>query len=74
MIRPGCLAVLILAGCSAPETGADAWAGDPDRARRVVADCDRGGNRRDCEAARAGLAEARRRDRMAAYAEHFGEP
>ncbi|MBJ7317165.1 MAG: hypothetical protein KYX67_00130 [Brevundimonas sp.] len=68
------LALLILAGCSAPEAGPDAYVGDPERARRVVADCARGVARRDCDAARAALAEARRRDRMAAYAETFGDP
>lgn len=74
MIRQGCLTVLILTGCSQPQAGADTFNRDPDRVRHVVAHCDRDLNRRECETARAGLAEARRRDRMAAYAERFGEP
>ncbi|WP_339870548.1 hypothetical protein [uncultured Brevundimonas sp.] len=41
---------------------------------RTIADCDAGERRRDCTAAREGLAEARRRERMDAYARTFGEP
>lgn len=74
MIRSRRLALLVLAGCSAPEAGTDVYAADPERARRVIADCARGVARRDCETARAGLAEARRRARVAAYAETLGDP
>lgn len=70
MIRPSLLAILLLAGCSQPEAAPDA---DPGRARRRVADCDRRLAHADCDAARARLAEARRRERMAAYAETMRE-
>jgi len=50
-----------------PRTHAvEAFAADPERARRTVAACDPGRVHPDREAARAGLAQARRRERMAA--------
>jgi hypothetical protein len=69
MIRPALLALLTVVGCSQPEPVADPHAADPDRTRRIVADCGRGFARPDCETARARAAEARRSRRMAAYAE-----
>lgn len=74
-MRLGCLlGVLALAACSPPERDAAAFAAEPETALRVVADCDAGARRSDCAAAREGLAEARRRDRMDAYARTFREP
>lgn len=64
-------AAVLLAGCSAPERSVEAFAGDPESAERVVAACDAGRVRRDCEQARRGLAEAGRRERMAAYERAF---
>ncbi|WP_066625577.1 hypothetical protein [Brevundimonas vesicularis] len=68
------LGVLALAACSPPERDAAAFAAEPEAALQVVADCDAGAHRSDCAAARGGLAEARRRDRMDAYARTFREP
>jgi hypothetical protein len=45
-----------------------AFAADREAAKAVIAACDAGRTRRDCETARRGLAEARRRDRLAVYA------
>ena len=61
------LPALALLGCSAPPSDPEAFAADPERARRVVMLCDGGDRRRDCDAARRGLAEAERRARMAGY-------
>ena len=68
------LGIISLAACSPPPPDAKAFADDPDAAVRAVADCDAGTRRPDCAAAREGLAESRRRDRMDAYARTFGEP
>jgi hypothetical protein len=68
------LGIVALAACSPPPRDAKAFADDPDAAVRAVADCDAGARRPDCAAAREGLTEARRRDRMEAYARTFGEP
>ena len=65
------LAAATLGGCDAPALTAETFAAEPDRARAVVADCDAGRRRTDCDAARAGLAEARRRARMAVYRSNF---
>jgi hypothetical protein len=65
------LAVAALAGCGAPDRAAGEFTASPEAARAVVAACDAGRRRSDCEAARAGLAEARRRERMAAYEKSF---
>lgn len=72
MIRGLLLGLAILvSGCDAlPRTAAD-FAAAPATAREVVAACDGGRPRPDCDAARAGLAEARRRERMAAYETAF---
>lgn len=71
---PGLFWLLSLAACSPAERDAAAFAADPEAAVRTIADCDAGERRRDCTAAREGLAEARRRERMDAYARTFGEP
>ncbi len=60
--------------CSAPERTASDFADDPAAAVETVADCEAGVRRADCSAAREGLAEARRRERMDAYARTFREP
>lgn len=65
------LAALVAAGCTAPARSVDDFAADPEAARRVVAACDAGRTHTECEAARRGLAEARRRARMAAYEQAF---
>lgn len=70
----GAFGLLTLAGCSSPERDVAAFVADPDAAVRTVADCEAGARRSDCEAAREGLAEARRQERMNAYARTFGEP
>lgn len=70
-MRTALLAALALAACSPEPRTAEAFAADPAAARRVAAACDAGERRGDCAAARAGLAEARRRERMAAYRRAF---
>jgi len=70
-VRALLLAVLLLGACSPAPRTADAFAADPVAARATVAACDAGERRGDCAAARAGLAEARRRERMAAYRRAF---
>jgi hypothetical protein len=60
-----------LAGCSAPDRTAEKFAADPDAAARVVAACDAGRTETECDAARRGLAEARRDARMGAYEQAF---
>jgi len=69
--RIALLAVLGLIGCSAPERTAADFAADPQGAAKLVADCDAGRIGDDCEAARRGLAEARREARMRAYERAF---
>jgi hypothetical protein len=72
VIRAAILAATAaLAGCGAPERSVTEFAADPETAERVVADCDAGRARRDCESARRGLADTRRRERMAAYERAF---
>ncbi len=68
------LVFAILAACSPPPQDAGTYARTPENAARVVADCDAGRRTRDCVTARQGLAEARRRERMAVYARTFREP
>ncbi len=68
------LACAALAACSPPLRDADAFARERETAARVVADCDAGRVRRDCLAARKGLAESGRRERMAVYARAMREP
>lgn len=65
------LMILSLAGCGAPVRTAGDFAADPEEAARVVADCDAGHEEGECEAARRGLAEARREARMRAYERAF---
>lgn len=60
-----------LAACEPDARTVEAYAADPGAARQVEADCVRGRRRADCEAAWAGLAEGRRRERMAAYETAF---
>ena len=67
-------ACVLLPACSSPPRDAEAFAQAPESAAQVVADCDAGRRTRDCVVARQGLAEARRRERMAAYARTFQEP
>lgn len=67
MKRAAGLVLAALCGCTAPERGVEAFAADP-AAKPVIVACDAGRTRRDCETARRGLAEARRRDRLAVYA------
>lgn len=74
MTRPVILfACALLPACSSPSQDTKAFARAPESAAKVVADCDAGRRSRDCLVARQGLAEARRRERMAAYARNFGE-
>lgn len=72
--RTAVLAFAVLAACSQPPRDAESFARAPQDAARVVADCEAGRTDRDCDAAREGLAEARRRARMAAYAQTIREP
>lgn len=65
------LAVLELVGCDTPARTAEDFAADPDGAARVVTDCDAGRADGECEAARRGLAQARREARMRAYERAF---
>lgn len=66
----GC-AFLMLVSCDKPGRDAQAYAADPGAARRTIAACEAGREAPNCRAAREGLAEARRRDRMAAYEQAF---
>lgn len=68
MKRAVALVLAAQCGCTAPERGVEAFAADPEAAKAVIAACDAGRARRDCETARRGLAEAQRRDRLAVYA------
>ncbi|QTC88432.1 hypothetical protein [Brevundimonas pondensis] len=72
--RTALLAVAALGACSQPPRDAESFARAPEAAARVVADCDAGRTDRECDAARLGLAETRRRARMAAYAQTIREP
>jgi len=67
-------ACVLLPACSSSLRDAEAFAQAPESAAKVVADCDAGRRPRDCLVARQGLAEARRRGRMAAYARTVREP
>ncbi|MGH7025934.1 hypothetical protein [Brevundimonas sp.] len=72
--RTALLALAVLAACSQPPQDAETFARAPEAAARVVADCEAGRTDRECDAARAGLAEAQRRARMGAYAQTIREP
>jgi hypothetical protein len=63
--------LLALSACGEAGRDARGEAEDPAAARRAVQACGEGDQGPDCEAARARLAEARRRDRMAAYEQAF---
>jgi hypothetical protein len=65
------LGLAALAACDAPPRTARDFADDPEAARRVTEACAAGRRRPDCKPARVGLAEARRRERMAAYESAF---
>lgn len=65
------LALAALAACGAPPRTPESFADDPGAARRATEACAAGRRRPDCEEARVGLAEARRRERMAAYESAF---
>ncbi len=61
------LAALALAACSDSGDSVDSFAADRKAAEAAVAECDAGRRTRGCDAAREGLAEARRRDREALF-------
>jgi len=67
-------AYALLPSCSPAPQNAEDFAQAPKSAAKVVAICDAGRARRDCIAARQGLAEADRRKRITAYARAFEEP
>lgn len=68
------VASVAVAACSPQPRDAETFARAPQRAAQVIADCDAGRTSRECVAARQGLAEARRKQRLAAYAQTFREP
>lgn len=61
------LAALALVGCSDDGGSVETFAADRPAAEAAVAACDAGQRTRSCDAAREGLAEAKRRDREALY-------
>ncbi|WP_303699548.1 EexN family lipoprotein [Brevundimonas naejangsanensis] len=61
------LAALALVGCSDDGGSVETFATDRSAAEAAVADCDAGRRTPGCDAAREGLAEAKRRDREALY-------
>lgn len=71
MKRSALLVALGLVGCGAPERTVEDFAADPDAAEAIVAACDTGRTQTECDAARRGLAEARRDARMRAYEQAF---
>lgn len=71
MRRLPIIACAAISACTAPERDVETFAAAPATAAAVVADCDAGRTRRECDAARRGLAEARRRARMDAYERAF---
>lgn len=71
MKRSALLVALGLFGCGASDRTAEDFAADPEAAEAVVAACDAGRETDDCEAARRGLADARREARMRAYERSF---
>lgn len=64
---PPILAALVLGACAEGGHSAETFAADRKAAEAAVADCDAGRRTRGCDAAREGLAEAKRRDREALY-------
>lgn len=71
MKRSALLAALGLVGCGATDRTAEDFAADPEAAEAIVAACDAGREAGECEAARRGLADARRAARMRAYEQTF---
>ncbi|OYW39132.1 MAG: hypothetical protein B7Z42_06630 [Brevundimonas sp. 12-68-7] len=74
MKRSALLVALGLVGCGATDRTAEDFAADPEAAEAaeaVVAACDAGRINHECEAARRGLADARREARMRAYERAF---
>lgn len=61
------LAALVLGACSEDGDTAETFSADRKAAEAAVAECDAGRRSRGCDAAREGLAEAKRRDRKALY-------
>ncbi|MFN4287396.1 MAG: hypothetical protein ACK4E3_02720 [Brevundimonas sp.] len=58
---------MAVAACSDDGGSVDSFAADRKAAEAAVAECDAGRRTRSCDAAREGLAEARRRDREDLY-------
>lgn len=71
MKRSALLVALGLVGCGATDRTAEDFSADPEAAEAIVAACDAGRETDHCEAARRGLAEARREARMRAYERAF---
>ncbi len=69
-LAPVLVLIAALAGCGRPERSAEDFAEAPDVARAVLARCGADHSPR-CDAARAGLAEAERRNRLARYEAAF---
>lgn len=64
---PHILAALVLGACAEAGDTVETFAADRKAAEAAVAACDAGRRTRGCDAAREGLAEARRRDREDLY-------
>lgn len=65
------LPLAALAACGPSGRAPGDFAREPEAAEAIVAECDAGRRRRDCEAARRRLAQARREARMAKYEAAF---
>lgn len=65
------LPIAAMTACGPPNRAPTNFAREPEAAEAVVAECEAGRRRRDCDAARRGLAEARRAARMADYEATF---
>nr|WP_281380582.1 EexN family lipoprotein [Brevundimonas variabilis] len=63
--------LISLVACGAPDRTVEDFVANPDAAAKVVAECDAGQAEGECEAARRGLAEARRQSRMRTYERTF---
>jgi len=61
------LAALVLGACAEDGGTVESFPSDRKAAESAVAECDAGRRSRGCDAAREGLAEAKRRDREALY-------
>lgn len=61
------LTALILGACAEGGDTVETFAADRKAAEAAVAECDAGRRTRGCDAARQGLAEAKRRDRESLY-------